>query len=293
MVRVAPLLLLLAGVIPFLARAASVDAPIPGFTLVATGSGGGTVWQGQIPNPLVPGDHRLSAIYLPPGFTRGERYPVLYILHGMPGSPSSLWNSLHIADVADTAIATRRAVPFVAVIPYGGPMVDQKGGEWAGVWARFVTDDVVPWVDAQLPTIATQSGRAIAGLSAGGFGALDIGLHHPALFSTIEAWDGYFHPIPDGPFTRAGPALLASNDPTRLVRQQAAQLREHRVRFFLSTGYGHASVPESAAFDFGRLLTQLRLQHEVWLLPRAKMKHFWSAQLPSAIAYAEAAAPAG
>jgi S-formylglutathione hydrolase FrmB len=291
MCKVAPLLLLLAMLFASPGPAVGAETPIPGFTLAARGADGGTVWQGPIPNREVPSDRRPSAIYLPPGFTRGSRYPVLYVLHGMPGSPSSLWDSLHFAAVADEAIAAGKAVPFVAVMPYGGPRTDQKDGEWAGIWARFVADDVVPWTDSQLPTIASRAGRAIAGLSAGGFGALDIGLQHPTLFSTIESWDGYFHPLRDGPFAHASVAMLAANDPTLLVQKEAARLRVGRVRFFLSTGYGHGSVPESAAFDYGALLQRLGLVHEVWLLPRAELGHFWSAQLPAAIDYAESPVP--
>ena len=57
--------------------------------------------------------------------------------------------------------------------------------------------DVVPWVDAHLPTMPTLSGRVLAGLSADGYGAVDIGLRHRGLFGTLEAWSGYFTPFRD------------------------------------------------------------------------------------------------
>jgi enterochelin esterase-like enzyme len=61
---------------------------------VSTGPDGGLVWQGRIPNTFVRSDHRPSAVYLPPGYDTTRRYPVVYLLHGMRGSPSSYWDSL-------------------------------------------------------------------------------------------------------------------------------------------------------------------------------------------------------
>jgi S-formylglutathione hydrolase FrmB len=261
-------------------------SPLPGFTLVEAGIAGGAVWQGPIPNLELPSDHRLGAVYLPPGYDPGERYPVVYLLHGLRGSPSSFYDSLRIADVADGLIASGKAAPFIAVMPYGGPVVHPEQGEWAGVWARYVVDDVVPWTDANLPTLPDRADRTLAGLSAGGFGALDIGLRHPDVFGTLESWAGYFHPFHDGPFVHASRRLLDANDPTLLVQKDAAELRATGTRFFISTGYGHGSIPESAAFDYGALLGKLGLTHTVWLLPRTQLHHFWSAQLPFALAYA-------
>ena len=46
-------------------------------------------------------------------------------------------------------------------------------------------------VDRRYRTIRSGSGRAIGGLSEGGYGALNIGLHHPGRFRVIESWSGY------------------------------------------------------------------------------------------------------
>ena len=49
-------------------------------------------------------------------------------------------------------------------------------------------------MDVHYRTIANRNGRAVAGFSAGGYGATMIGLHHPTTFSVIQSWSGYFHP---------------------------------------------------------------------------------------------------
>jgi len=81
------------------ARAAPRALP-PSFAHIRSGPGGGTIWIGRIPNAEVPADRRLSAVYLPPQVSREARYPLVVVLHGLPGSPSSIYDSLRFATVA-------------------------------------------------------------------------------------------------------------------------------------------------------------------------------------------------
>ena len=181
--RVFVALLLAAAVVPA-ATAASQRPGLPSsFALVRTGPDGGTIWEGSIPDRQVE-DPRLSDVYLPPNFSPTVRYPVVIFLHGFWGSPSSFVHGLRLAGTADTEIEAGRARPFIGVMPPGGPMTKTTSDEWAGVWENYVVRDVVPWVDAHFLT--DRSRRAIAGLSAGGYGAIDIGLRHPGLFRTLD-----------------------------------------------------------------------------------------------------------
>lgn len=264
-------------------------ALLPGWTHVRTGLDGGSVWAGRIPNQAVASDRRPSAVYLPPGFTTRRRYPVVYLLHGMRGAPSEYWDALDLADVADEIISSGESPPFIAVMPVGGPLVHPNGGEWAGVWEDYVVDDVVPWVDGHLPTIPRARDRALEGLSAGGYGAVDIGLRHPGRFGTLGSWAGYFAPVfHDGPFRHAGPADLDAHTPTLLVRKEAPTLRKDGTRFYVSTGGNHGAVLTSWSVEFAHELRRLRLPVELWRLPPIDRGHFWRATFPSALEYAGA-----
>jgi len=207
---------------------------LPGFTPVASAPNGGELLQGTFPGTVRPG-----YVYLPPDFFAGTRYPVVYLLHGLPGSPLEYVHAVDVAGFADRSIAAGSLKPFIAVMPAAGA-APKYDGEWAGAWARAVVNRIVPWVDQWLPTIAAPSGRVIAGLSAGGFGALDIALRHPQVFGAVESWSGYFTPLRDGPFADAGPATLAANNPTILARGDAPTLRKAHTRFFVSTGPFHS-----------------------------------------------------
>lgn len=260
---------------------------LAGFIPVSADPAGGVVWQGRIPNTIVAWDKRSSAVYLPPGFNPvTQRYPVIYLLHGMSGSPSSFWDSLQLARVADTVIADG-APPFIVVMPVAGPTVHRGRGEWAGAWERYVVDDVVPWVDAHLPTRPLASARALEGLSAGGFGAVDIGLRHPGLFGTLGSWGGYFAPVfRDGPFVDMTSRQLDDHDPTVLVRREAVALRRAGVRFYISSDGGHGVVLGRWSTAFSAELSRLGLRHELWLT--ANPLGFWSSTLAPALAYAAA-----
>jgi enterochelin esterase-like enzyme len=277
------------ALIAALAAALTLAFPLAGWTPVAQGPAGGTVFAGRIPNTFVPSDRRSSAIYLPPGFDPSRRYPVVYLLHGMRGSPSSIYGGMQLPRVADSLIA-HGAAPFIAVLPVAGPRVHPDSGEWAGVWEDYLVDDVVPWVDAHLPTTATAGGRALEGLCAGGFGAFDIGLRHPGLFATLGSFEGYFAPVfRDGPFVHASQADLRAHDPVLLMRSEAAELRRAHVRFYVSVGGNHGAVLARWSLEFVQELHTLRLPHELWRLPRSEHGRFWRATLPSALAYADAA----
>jgi len=285
-------LTVLAAVVALIAatarRGQAATAGLPAsWTAASTGPNGGVVYQGRIPNRFVPSDHRLSAVYLPPGYNPAKRYRVVYLLHGMAGQPTSIWNGMHLADVADGLISSHEMQPFIAVMPVAGPTVDPEAGEWAGVWESFVIQNVVPWVDAHLSTVRGPQGRALEGLCAGGFGAIDIGLRHPGVFGTLGSWEGYFAPVfNDGPFVDATAAVLRAHDPVLLVRRDAASLRRSRVRFYVSAGGNHGHVLRAWTVSFAHELQNLRLAHELWLLPPIDRGHFWSATLPSALLYA-------
>ena len=132
---------------------------------------------------------RSYEIYLPPsyGLALDRRYPVLYLLHGDGGRIDD-WPALGLRWKLDQAI-TKGGPEMIAVMPDGsghyGDLTD-----WANRWdgTDRVEDQVlelVGVVDHSYRTVRDRSTRFIGGLSSGGFGALNIALHHPDLLSTI------------------------------------------------------------------------------------------------------------
>jgi hypothetical protein len=280
-------LLVAAGIALVAAGTASPSRSLlPGFDFTSYGTATGTVLAGAIPGKYAPVDPAGSSyVYLPPGFTTERRYPVVYLLHGMPGSPRIYVGApSHLALVAKQLIASG-ARPFIAVVPYAGPAKHRGHAEWAGRWEDYLVHDVVPWTDRYLPTIRSAAGRTLGGLSAGGFGAVDIGLRHPGLFGTLESWSGYFRPLHDGPFVDASAADLAAHDPSLLVRREAPRLRD--VRFELSTdNLGHGPVSPEMTTAFVSELHSLGLRCAYWHVPASIYTTDYGAQMRHGLAYA-------
>jgi S-formylglutathione hydrolase FrmB len=276
-----PLALQLFGLLP---TARAVPVTLSGFTTIESTAGGGTLLRGVFPDGRVPQPLRPGYVYLPPGFSRSRRYPVIYLLHGLPGGPDEYVDSLHIDALADSMIASSAASPFIAAIPAAGPDA-RYNGEWAGPWEEYIVHGVVPWIDAHLPTIRTAAGRTLAGLSAGGYGAVDIGLRSPLLFGRIESWSGYFKVLHDGPFKHAGKATIAANDPVRLVTKAAPALRVLGTRFFLGSGPNHSHwFSERETPDYAARLRRLHLPVTLQLFPTRKGE--WYAQLAAGLEWA-------
>ena len=138
----------------------------------------------------VNGPHRIR-ITLPDDYFQNPttRYPVLYLLHGGAGGNSAQWTTGggDVEGITD-------GKPVITVMPDGGKVgwytnwVNQSSG--AQAWADFHLDQLIPWIDANLRTIAAKNGRAIAGLSMGGFGAVRYAQDRPDLFAYVASFSG-------------------------------------------------------------------------------------------------------
>jgi S-formylglutathione hydrolase FrmB len=129
-------------------------------------------------------------ILLPPGYAAHphKRYPVFYLLDGTSGFASD-WT--HLGN-AQKLIANR---PLITVMP--DITLNGDGGGWctdwpngAERWETFHIAQLIPWVDANLRTITARSGRAIAGLSQGGFCSMSYAARHPDMFGTALGYSG-------------------------------------------------------------------------------------------------------
>lgn len=151
--------------------------------------------EADISTPLVSpnavnGPHRIR-VTLPSFYDQNPtvRFPVVYLLHGGAGGNSAQWTT-----GGGAAEAISAGKPVIIVMPDGGKVgwftnwVDQSKG--AQAWADFYLTQVIPWVDTNFRTIASKQGRAIAGLSMGGYGAVRLAQDRPDLFASVASFSG-------------------------------------------------------------------------------------------------------
>lgn len=153
-------------------------------------------------NSKTVGNKRRMFIYTPPSYTSSQKYPVLYLLHGIGGDEKewNFWSKPNL--IMDNLIADKKAVPMIVIFPNGRAMPDDRPGEnifdslKVKAFANFEFDlinDLIPFINEQYPVLKDNANRAIAGFSMGGGQSLNFGLAHPETF----AWVGGFSSAPN------------------------------------------------------------------------------------------------
>ena len=231
----------------------------------------GTAGRFYVRSAALGGRRQPVDFYLPPGYRTHpyRRYPVMYLLHGFPGRPGAFISTVRMGVVEDELVALHRARPMILAMPFGstGSFTDK---EWAdGVrrndkWESFVSDDVVAAVDRRFRTIRTASARVLAGLSEGGYGAVNIGIHHPSEFGTIESWSGYMRADDLGSIFGHRRPLLHYNTPLDTVAAAAPTLRRLHTSFWLYTGKDDTLRRQNVLF--ANELATLGIPHQFYLV---------------------------
>ncbi len=247
----------------------------------------------KVASPALGGRSQRVYVYLPPGYDglrlhRG--YPVLYLLHGTPGRPDQFLRIVRAGILDDVLVAQHRAPPLIVVMPFGstGVFTDK---EWAnGVrrdegWETFVERDLVDAIDAQYRTLASGSGRAIGGLSEGGYGALNIALHHPGEFRVVESWSGYERAADVGAIFGHDRRRLDYNSPLAQLPRVASKLR--RTGTFIWFYSGTRDPLRRQNDEFATLLTRLDVQHEYFVLRGGHDWRLWRGEAQTALLAAE------
>jgi enterochelin esterase-like enzyme len=226
-------------------------------------------------------------IYLPPHYAqqaaRGRRFPVMYLLHGDPGSPNVFIRAGALAVQENVLLAERRIRPMIVVMPAGkGGVFGGSGTEWAnagsGPYENFVLD-VVHNVDNRFATVHSRRGRGIAGLSEGAFGALNISLHHLGVFSVAESWSGYFNETAAGPFTHEPLSVIQFNSPEQYVNRVAPLIHRLGFRAWIYQG----TLDHNPAFHIRHMSDELHTAGAAvhyGFFPGGHDWGLWRAQLP-------------
>jgi enterochelin esterase-like enzyme len=159
------------------------------------------------------------------------RFPVVYFLHGSPGTAQDWISGGGMPAMLDGMIAAGQLPPTIAVFPddQGVTADDSWWGDTAvgDTVESWLVDSLVPTVDTRYRTLGARY-RGIAGLSAGGFGAVNIAIQHPGLFSWVASYSGVF----TAPADLFGAAAAANSPQLTAAALPAAE----RVPLYLGQG---------------------------------------------------------
>lgn len=145
---------------------------------------------------------RRCFIYTPPGYdaSKKTKYPVLYLQHGMAEDETGWSVQGHMNYILDNLIAEGKAKPMLVVMESGnieeafranpGEDVNKARNQFGASFTPMLLNDLIPMVESRYKARTDKGGRAMAGLSWGGFQTLDITLKHLDKFEYIGSFSG-------------------------------------------------------------------------------------------------------
>jgi putative tributyrin esterase len=236
-------------------------------------------------------------VYLPADYEQSEqRYPVIYLLHGMYGSESNWITKGNAEQILDHWIGSGQLVPSIVVMPsdggYGQGTFYMDWYDGTGNFEQYFLYDLVSDIDKQYRTISSARERVICGLSMGGFGAFSLALRNPDWFGAAASLSGGLvssHHLVDqfsrsevsrmigplnGPYAQAHDPQLVAN-----LRMQD----ERRPALYLNCGRGDYLFAMNE--DFHRHLDAIGYVHTYEQFEGEHKWEYWKEHLPDALRF--------
>jgi S-formylglutathione hydrolase FrmB len=225
------------------------------------------------------------AVLLPLSYEKEtkRRYPVLYFLHGMNGNEGE-FQKRGVAAAITKLRDEGKIGEFIVVAPAGQNSfyLNAKNGVR---YEDAIIQDLIPFVEKTYRALGTQAGRAIQGLSMGGFGALTLAFKHPEMFSSVTAHCSAL--ISELPTTSGGDrrsqfiaslvgnlfgnppdeAFFRANNPMFLAESQAAAIKKSGMRIYFDVGDQDRMGFQGPNRAFDELLTKAGITHEYHMFP--------------------------
>lgn len=225
------------------------------------------------------------AVMLPPSYKADakRRYPVLYFLHGMFGNEGEFERrgvAAKIASLREQGLIGE----FIIVAPAGGNSfyLNAKNGVR---YEDAIIQDLIPQIEKTYRTVGTRDGRAIQGISMGGWGALMLAFKHPEMFSSVTTHSAALFaelPKPTGADRRSqfmaqlignifgtppDEEFFRSVNPIYIAEGNAAAIKKSGLKIYFDCGEQDRYGFQIANKDFDERLTKLGIAHEFHLYP--------------------------
>lgn len=212
-----------------------------------------------------------------------RRYAVIYLLHGLAGHYTNWFEKTQLADYA-------AAYDFIIVTPEGNDgWYTDSANVASDKYESYFLQELIPDVEKRFRASGDRAGRAIAGLSMGGYGAIKFGLKHPDKFAFAGSMSGAFNApswteeikrhggIRDSVMQAFGPANSATrvaNDVLKLAREARPESLPY---LYIDCGTEDSFFSDNQQFN--SLLVEKKIPHEYRELPGTHSWQYWDTQV--------------
>ena len=232
------------------------------------------------------------SVVLPPRYassqTRNRFYPVLYLLHGLSGHYSNWLSKTKLADYA-------AAYEMIIVTPEGNDgWYTDSASVSADKYETYILQELIPDVESRFHASKLREGRAVAGLSMGGYGALKFGVKYPDKFIFAASMSGaldaaarsdgdprfaweYLRTSIMQTFGAPGSQTRADNDLHKLVRLIPAKRLVSLPFLYLDCGTEDGFLATNR--ELATILLEQKIPHEFRQLPGKHGWEYWDAQV--------------
>lgn len=228
-------------------------------------------------------------VFIPSGYEASandhpaHRYPVLYFVHGLGDNERTLFNSGGWT-LLDDLRSQRKMGDFLIVAPEGRRSFYVNSADGSFRYSDFFLQEFLPSIEHKYRVQAGRAGRAISGISMGGYGALRFAFAHPELFTAVSAQSPAL--ITESPkeldsATGTGVPILSvlapvfgkpinvphwqANNPFLLAKRNVAELRRLSIYFNCGQDDNYGFEKGAAALDSE--LSKENVKHEYHLYP--------------------------
>ncbi|MEH1941339.1 MAG: alpha/beta hydrolase-fold protein [Nostoc sp.] len=231
----------------------------------------------------VMGASRTYGVSLPPGYEQNPKqsYPVIFLLHGGHGNPTDWFNQNkgQALKTVEKLYTKGKLPPSIIITPDGN---DKRGSspyrdpEYIdgpnGKVSTAVGDELVKVVQSRYRTLNNPDFWAIGGLSSGGWGAINVGLHNLDRFSILFSHSGYFH-------DKSGPM----NSPISYIKTIPLQAHK-KLRIYLDSGISDVEEIDEAR-NFSKVLNKLKVYNLFRQFPGSHTWQYWREHLSDSLTF--------